>query len=239
MKQNIKFTKNETIAEGTMAFYFEKPADFNFAAGQSGDFTLINPAQTDAEGNTRTFSFTTAPYEDQLGIATRMRDTAFKHNLKELKAGDEIVLDAPYGDLKLHNNAAKPAVFLTGGIGITPVRSIIFDALKKELPHQIYLFYSNRRPEDAAFLQELTDLQNGHQNYKLIATMTQPEKSALGWSGETGYINAEMLKKHITNLSESIYYLTGPQSMVTAMRSVLAELGVDSDNIKTEEFAGY
>lgn len=239
MKQNIKFIKSETVAEATMAFYFEKPADFDFAAGQSGDFTLINPVQTDAEGNVRTFSFITAPHENILGIATRMRDTAFKNNLKEFKAGDEIMMDAPYGDLKLHNNAAKPAVFLTGGIGITPVRSIILDAIKKGLPHQIYLFYSNRRPEDTAFLQELVDLQNGHQNYKFIGTMTQPEKSAMGWNGETGYIDGQMLKKYITNLSESIYYLTGPQSMVTAMRSVLADLGVDSDNIKTEEFAGY
>ena len=239
MKQNIKLAKNETIAEGTMAFYFEKPAGFEFVAGQSGDFTLINPQATDAEGNTRTFSFTTAPGEELLGIATRMRDTAFKNNLKNLKPGEEITLDAPYGDLKLHNNVSKPAVFLTGGIGITPVRSIIADAAAKKLPHKIFLFYSNRRPEDAAFLQELTELQQENENFKLIATMTQAEESAQAWKGEKGYINEFMLKKYMANLGEPIYYLTGPQQMVAAMRSLLSGAGVDSDNIKTEEFPGY
>ncbi len=239
MKQSIKFIKSETVADGTMAFYFEKPAGFEFAAGQSGDFTLIDPQTTDTEGNTRTFSFINAPQEQYLGIATRMRDTAFKNNLKNLKFGDEIILDAPYGDLKLHNNAAKPAVFLTGGIGITPARSIIMDATERALPHKIFLFYSNRRPEDAAFLQELTDAQARNANFKLTATMTEPEKSAQNWSGESGYINEAMLKKYIENLGEAIYYLTGPQAMVTVMRSLLSGAGVDSDNIKTEEFPGY
>src|ERR1043165_9329663 len=115
--------RKEEIADGTMAFHFEKPGGFVFKAGQFGDFTLINPSETDAEGNIRGFSLASAPYENFLMFATRMRDTAFKRVLKRIKPGAEIMLDGPYGSFTLHNNASIPAVFLTGGIGVTPARS--------------------------------------------------------------------------------------------------------------------
>ena len=125
----VKLKSKREIADGTMAFHLEKPAGFVFKAGQFSDCTLINPAETDAEGNTRAFSFASAPYEDELIVATRMRDTAFKRILKTMEPGAELTLDAPHGSFTLHNNANIPAVFLTGGIGVTPVRSIVLQAL--------------------------------------------------------------------------------------------------------------
>src|ERR1041384_8232403 len=98
----------EEIAAGTMAFHFEKPGGFAFKAGQFGDFTLINPAETDAEGNIRTFSLASAPYETDLMFATRMRDTAFKRVLKSMEVGTEVSLNAPYGSFTLHNNSTTP-----------------------------------------------------------------------------------------------------------------------------------
>ena len=77
----VPMTKREEIAEGTMAFHFAKPENFQFRAGQSIDVTLVDPTETDAEGNTRTFSLASAPFESDLMIATRMRDTAFKRVL--------------------------------------------------------------------------------------------------------------------------------------------------------------
>lgn len=239
MKQQIKLINSEQIAEGTMAFYWEKPAGFDFVAGQFGDYTLINPPETDAEGNTRGFSFIVSPDENRLGFASRMRDTAFKRVLKTFQPGDEILMDAPYGDLKLHNNVSRPAVFLTGGIGITPVHSIVLNAAHKKLPHKIFLFYSNRRPEDAAFLEELSELQKQNPNYKLVATMTQIDKSQIPWTGETGYVDEKMLKRYLVNSANPVYYLTGPGRMVSAMRKLLNTIKVDDDNIKTEEFTGY
>jgi len=239
MKQNIKLIESVQVAESTIAFYWEKPEGFSFVAGQFGDYTLINPPETDAEGNTRGFSFIVSPDENRLGFASRMRDTAFKRVLKTLKSGDEIIMDAPYGDLKLHNNVSRAAVFLTGGIGITPVHSIILDATHRKLPHKIFLFYSNRHPEDAAFLAELSELQKQNPNYKLVATMTQMDKSKTAWAGETGYVDEEMLKRYLVNAQNPIYYLTGPGRMVSAMRKLLNSLGVNDDDIKTEEFTGY
>ena len=231
--------RKEEIADGTMAFHFEKPGGFVFKAGQFGDFTLINPGETDAEGNIRGFSLASAPYERDLMFATRMRDTAFKRVLRTMEIGTEVSLDAPYGSFTLHNNPRTPAVFLTGGIGVTPVRSIVLQAAHDNLPHKIFLFYSNRRPEDAAFLDELMEIQEKNPNYTFIGTMTEMEKSDRKWVGETGYINKAMLEKHVGDLTLPIYYVAGPASMVTAMRRTLNEAGVDDDNIRTEEFSGY
>src|ERR1044072_1617185 len=110
-----KLKSREEVAAGTMAFRFEKPEGFAFKAGQFGDFTLLNPSETDAEGNIRGFSLASAPYESDLMFATRMRDTAFKRILKTMEIGTEVSLDAPYGSFTLHNNPKIPAVFLTGG----------------------------------------------------------------------------------------------------------------------------
>ena len=234
-----KLQRKEEVANGTMAFHFEKPAGLTFKAGQFGDFTLINPVETDTEGNTRGFSLASAPYEGDLMFATRMRDTAFKRVLRTMEIGTEVSLDAPYGSFTLHNNARIPAVFLTGGIGVTPVRSIILQATHDNLPHKIFLFDSNRRPEDAAFLNQLMEAQKKNQNYTFVGTMTEMEKSSWRWDSETGYITKAMLVKYIRDLTLPIYYLAGPAAMVTAMRKTLNEAGVDDDNIRTEEFSGY
>jgi len=235
-----KLLKKQDVAEGTMAFTVEKPAGFEFKAGQSIDLFLINPPETDAEGNKRAFSLVSAPQDPELMIATRMRDTAFKRVLKNLPEGTELDLDGPWGDLTLHNDTSKTAVFLVGGIGVTPFHSMVKDAALRKLLHKIVMFYSNRRPEDAAFLSELTELQQQNPNYKLVATMTEMDKSQQPWSGETGYITGEMVKKYLGDaLNSSIYYIAGPPAMVAAMRKLANEIGINDDYIKTEEFVGY
>lgn len=105
--------------------------------------------------------------------------------------------------------------------------------------YKIFLFYSNSRPEDAAFLDELTEARTANPNYTFIGTMTQMEKSNRAWHGETGYITQAMLLKYIGDLALPIYYVSGPQSMVQAMREILNEAGVNDDNIRTEEFTDY
>lgn len=234
-----KLIKKREIAEGTMEFTFERQDGFAYQSGQTIDITLIDPSETDAEGNSRTFSLVSSPDEPVLKIATRMRDTAFKRTLKTMDEGNPISIDGPFGSFLLHENAARPAVFLSGGIGITPFHSIIRDATERKLPHAIFLFYSNRRPEDSAFLDELQELQKENTNFTLVATMTDMEKSALVWEGERGIIDAVMLSRHVPKDASPIYYLAGPQGMVTAMRTMLTHSGISNDDIRFEEFAGY
>jgi len=234
----IPFIKKEEVAVGTVAFYFQKSEGFNHRAGNTIDLTLIDPPETDAEGNMRTFSIAAAPFEEHLMIATRMRDTAFKHTLKDMQPGTEVSVEGPLGSFFLHNNAAKPAVFLAGGIGITPFRSMSIQAAHEQLPHKIHLFYSNRRPEDAPFLAELQALEAKNPNFRLVATMTDMEKSTQTWRGPTGYITGEMIKQ-VPEYQNAIFYIAGPAAMVAGMYKILQEIGIDTDNIKTDEFAGY
>lgn len=237
--KTVALRKRELIAEGTMAFHLDKPAGFEFRPGQAIDWTLINPPETDAEGDIRTFSIVSAPFDPDLMIATRLRDTAFKRVLRSMPLGTEVKIDGPSGSFTLHKNSAKPAVFLAGGIGITPFFSIVRQASHDHLPHQLYLFYSNRRPEDAPFLAGLGELAKENANFHFIPTMTEMAKSSRQWSGETGSINREMLARHIPNLQGPIYYIAGPPAMVTAMRQALTQAGVDEDDIRAEEFSGY
>lgn len=234
-----KLKSRDLVAEGTMAFHFEKPASFVFTPGQFIDMDLLNPSETDAEGNTRGFSVSSAPYEDTIMVTTRLRDTAFKRVLKTMPLETEVKIEGPFGDLRLHNDVKRAAVFLAGGIGITPFRSILLDAARRKLPHHIFLFFSNNRPEDAPFLDELQSLENRNPNYKFIGTMTCMEKSTTSWQGERGFIDKEMLDKHLKTAPSPIYYSAGPPGMVKAMHAMLQAAGIDDDDIRTEEFTGY
>ncbi|MCL5096937.1 MAG: FAD-dependent oxidoreductase [Candidatus Omnitrophica bacterium] len=227
------------VAERTMAFQFEKPPHFTFRAGQWIDISLPHPSETDEKGNVRGFSIASAPQEDFLLVATRLRDSTFKRELAKMPLDSEVQIEGPGGSLALHNNPARTAVFLAGGIGVTPIRSILFRAAKEKLPHRIFFFYSNRRPEDAPFLEELTRLQQENPNYTLIATMTQMDKSPQPWTGETGYIDQAMLSKYLGTAQSPIYYVVGPPGMVVGLHNLLNQIGIDDDDIRTEDFGGY
>lgn len=239
LTHQTRLTRRFQVADRTMAFQFEKPSGFTFRPGQWIDITLLNPGETDAKGNTRGFSIASAPHEDFLLVATRLRDSAFKRELSRLPLTTEVQLQGPGGSLALHHNVARTAVFLAGGIGITPVRSILLRAAHDRLPHQIVVIYSNHRPEDAPFLDELTTLQKENPNYRLIATMTDVARSARAWNGETGRITAALLKKHLTDASSPIYYVIGPPGMVNGTHEMLTQSGVDEDDIRSEDFGGY
>ncbi len=234
-----KLKSRQEVAERTIAFRFEKPSGWTFKAGQFLDMTLLEPAETDPEGNKRGFSIASGPHEETIMVATRMRDTAFKRVLKTMPLATAVKIEGPFGNLTLQNNSARAAVFLAGGIGITPFRSIVHRAAKEKLPHHIYLFYSNRRPEDAPFLEELQALERENPNYKLIASMTGMEKSQRLWNGEKGLINKEMLSNYLKTAVSPIYYVAGPPAMVKGLHEMLNKMGVDDDDIRTEEFAGY
>ncbi len=230
-----KLLDRKEVASGTMAFYFEKPVGFSFKPGQHMDWTLLNPPKTDAEGNTRTFSLANGPSEERLMMATRMRDTAFKNVLKDAPFGTEVEMNGPFGGMILHNDVSKPAVMFAGGIGITPFRSMLVDAAERKLPHKIYLFYSNRTPEDSPFLPEIIDIEAKNPNYILIATMTKFPQ----WTGEQGYITAKMVTKYVPDIHNAVCYYAGPPSFGEAIRKLLEEMQFNFDYLKSEDFTGY
>ena len=230
---------HEDVAEGTMAFRFEKPAGFSFKPGQAIDIALINPP-AEANSTHRVFSLVSAPFEEELTVATRMRDgSAFKRVLKTLPPNAKIKLKGPLGDMTLHEDRARSAAFIAGGIGITPFMSMLRQAVHDRLAHRLFLLYSNRRPEDAAFLAELQSLEQQNKNFRLLATMTAMDKSAQAWRGERGVLNENSVKRFVGDAVAPIYYLAGPPVMVDAMSGVLRRAGVRDEDVRSEEFYGY
>lgn len=222
-----------------MAFLFDITGiDFTFKPGQNCDFTLIDPPYTDAEGNKRTFSIVSSPNQKNfIQITTRMRDTAFKNSLKEIPLGTKVKVVGPAGSFTLQQDTTKPAVFLSGGIGVTPIMSIVHYAAEQKLPHKIYLFYSNHTQASTTFFQELEMYATQNPNFKFIPTLTETEDP--NWHYEHGRITKEMICKYLPDFASAIYYLSGPPGMVGAMRQLLEEAKVSEDSIKTEEFTGY
>lgn len=236
---HVKLKNRFPVAERTMAFEIEKPPGFTFKPGQWLDITLPGLDAAAPGGNARGFSFASAPEDDLLMVATRMRDSAFKRAFGDLPLESEVRITMTGGSFTLHNNTERTAIFLAGGIGVTPMRSILRHAALKKLPHRIIFFFSNSTPENAPFLEELTALQKENPNYTFVPTMTHPDLSQSSWKGETGRVNKVMLEKYAGGAKSPIYYIVGPPAMVTGTQNMLEEAGCDSDDIRTEGFGGY
>jgi ferredoxin-NADP reductase len=229
----------QLIAADTMAFWFE-PNDgyFEFRAGQHVDLVFAHPRQGSENDNFRTFSLASSPQgKKSIMVAMRMRKTIFKTALQAAALGTRFVASRPRGSFTLHKDATRPAVFLAGGIGIAPIRSILQHAAQERLEHKLYLFYSNRNANDAAFMEELESL--GGQNHNFIFVPTVTGHRTMAWPYEKGHINHEMLKRYLVGLKGPVYYIAGPSAMVTAMTSLLNSSGVSEDDMKTEEFGDY
>ena len=233
----VKLLKKSAVAEGTFSFYFSKPKNFNFKAGQYIEMLIENMHCNDEKGNRRYFSIASAPDEDYLMFAMRMRESAFKKTLMELSVEEEVRISEPKGNFVLHDDASKPSVFLAGGIGITPFRSIIHNVIKNKLSHKIYLFYANKNLSSAAFLDELQKIGKYNNNFTLIPVFSQ--ESLHNTKYEQGRINIDMIKKYSIPTATSIFYISGTPSMVFSLSKHLEENQIPAERIKTDGFAGY
>ncbi len=235
----VRLVSRHEVAERTMALYFDRPTDFVFQAGQFIDLMLLGPPIIDSKGNTRAFTIASAPSDNHLMVVTRLRNTAFKRELAAMPLESSVNIEGPFGNMTLPEKVTRPIVFLAGGIGITPFRSMVVHAAQKKLPHRLYLFYSNRRPEGAAFLEELQALQQINSQYTFIGTMTQMHNSHRSWHGNTGYLNMHLIRKVLPEIESPIYFIVGPPKMVRGLRTMLETSGIRYPDIRTEEFVGY
>ena len=229
----------EDVADGTRAFRFGKPHGFAFKPGQSVSLELIDPP---AQPNSarRVFSLASAPSDEELVVASRMREgSAFKQALKAMPAGAKVRIRGPLGVMTLHDDAARAAVFVAGGIGITPFMSMLRQAAHESSSRPLRLIYSNRRPEDAPFLDELLALERRLSDFRMLATMTDIEKSARPWHGPRGLVTEDTVGRFVADALAPVYYLAGPPAMVEAMIGVLARSGTRDFDVRSERFYGY
>jgi len=217
---DVKLLARHEIADGTMEFHFTRPDGFEFKAGQAIELLLPQPAGGHA------FSLVNSPSEGELVVATRMRDSVYKRALRALPIGASAKVDGPFGSLTLHRNPSRAAVFIAGGIGITPFMSIVRNAVEECLKHPMALVYSNRRARDAAYLDELRSIEN----LRLVATLTEEGG---------GFVDAATIRRAAEGLPAPIFYVAGPPAMVEAMKAVLEKAGVEDTDVRSEEFFGY
>ena len=238
--QTVRLKSKNDVAHGTTAFHFEKPAGFEFRPGQAVDVILsiagVDPASADGR---HAFSIVSAPHEDEIVVTTRMRESAFKKALGALPIGAAAELDGPFGSLTLHKKVERAGVLIAGGIGVTPFMSMLRHAAHQKSAQPLVLLYSNRRPEDTAFLAELQGLEKQNPHFRLVATMTDMDKSSQSWSGATGMVDAAFIKEAVKDLPSPVFYVSGPPGLVEAMRGTLEQAGIDEDDVRSEEFYGY
>jgi len=223
------------VAEGTHAFHFARPPGFAFQPGQAVE-VLLDGAGDDGSALGHAFSIVSAPFEPRIVVATRMRDSAYKRALDRLRPGSPARLDGPFGTLTLDDDDARPAVLIAGGIGITPFMSMVRDACARGSARPLALVYANRRPQDAAYLEELQDLARTHAPFRLHATMTRGEGTL--WQGLQGRIDAAMLATAAQGGSP-VWYVAGPPGLVAAAAMALDDLGVAQADVRSETFEGY
>jgi ferredoxin-NADP reductase len=238
-QHTIALRERKTVADGTELFVFEKPEGYTFAAGQY--VALIAPKvagiESDTRGLVRSFSLVAAPCEPTLAFAMRSSESAFKKTFWQLVPGDTVTITDPVGSFILPPEAdARPIVFLVGGIGITPIWSILKQAAHEQSQKKFTLLYANRFLKDAAFYQELEALSLPH--FRHVTVLSKSEEPCAPADDERGYICEALIAKYVDDMLGSLYYLVGSPQFIQAMEKMLNDLGVPKEQCKQDPFTG-
>ena len=245
---SFKFNKENRNKDGNGNLDSQILSSLDYKAGQFAFFD-IGGVYNDPKGPVRHFTISSSPTEDFIMLSTRIRDSPYKKRLASLEKEAKVKVRGPEGQFVLPEDTdfSKTIIFLSGGIGVTPFRSMIKYATDKQLPIKIIMFDSNKDKENILFKKEFDDWANTNKNIKIIYTITEEEHSKEQsstdiWKGEHGRINKEMILKYIDDsiLKDSIFYICGPPGMLKAMKSLIQqELEIPKERIMSEEFTGY
>ncbi len=228
---STKLIAKECIAQDTYQFIFEKPADFDFLAGQYVFLDFPDPQYTDDRPSMRAMSIASAPQEDTLMFIMRSSDSAFKKNITAMTPGEEITVKGPIGHIALPDNVHQPIAFIISGVGVTAARSMIMHEQIINSPRKITMLYSSRTKDSIALREELDSV--SLQNYAIVHTLTR-ENGA--WDGEAGRINRAMIERHIDDIQNTVYYVVGAGTFIDSMRDILGEMGIDKLNVHFDNF---
>jgi ferredoxin-NADP reductase len=231
-----KIVEKREIAEGILYLKFTTDENINFTAGQFFTLTLLHPPYSDSRGNSRFFGFVNSPTQNKIiEMITRIGQSAFKKSLIMLAIGSEVEIGLISGTISLPDDTIKPLVFITQGIGIAPLMSILRLVKEKSLQRNITLIYINKNKATAVFLDELEKYAKENTDFRLISTMTKDQ----GWTGEKRSIDARFLKEYLPLPTDNLYFITGIPSFVPTVVKLLRDTGIPASQIKFEIFTGY
>ncbi len=234
----MKATVSETreVAQGTLMVLFAVDGYPDYRPGAYFWVELPDRGHTDEKGLRRHISLITSPTErGVVGLATRLRDTAFKRTLAELEVGDEVEVEEPKGSFLLPEDTTQEYVFVAGGIGITVFRSMLRSIRDTGEPYRVTLVYSNRDRASSAFLDELMELERDLPDFHLVLTMTEDE----GWEGESRRLDAAVLADLLGGLEGKRFLVAGPPPMTEAVVAALHGAGVSEESVTADSFSGY
>lgn len=218
------------MTKDVKSFRFDRPQDFAFKAGQ---WMYVN-IKVDGTSKLHHFTISASPTEDYLEFTKKITDHPYSQALDKMKGGEWAKINGPYGDFTYSGENIKLG-FLTGGIGITPMRSILRFIADKNLDTDIRMLYSNKTSGDIVFKDELDKIASEHKNIKIDHVLTREPD----WEGLKGHVDAKMIKEQIPDYTERTFYICGPPAMNEALSKALLELKVAEKQIKLEDFTGY
>jgi ferredoxin-NADP reductase len=229
--QTVRLVEARTECPGTGLFSFSRPEGYRFAAGQFQSLTLAT-----REGEqTKPFTHCDAPGDPHSLVLTRLSGSAFKDALLALRPGDEIRTAGPYGRLTLPEGTAR-AGFLVGGVGVTPAASIVGDSVLRRTSLDCLVLYGNTDQSCIPLRERFAGYKASDAPVRVVDVLSHPLP---GWGGESGYITADVLRRHCDPVEPRHWFVSGPPTMVSAMLAVLVECRVPTEWVSSEFFTGY
>lgn len=231
---NIEFLRRQRIAANIYSFFFSKPPAFKHVAGEYVELSLdVN--NTDERGNRHWFTVASSPTEAELMFTTKLptkhqRTSSFKQHLLTMTPGDKAQISPPMGDFVLPKTSSQPLLFVAGGIGITPFRSMAKYIQDKKLSYPIQLIYAASKEEEFVFTELLGSI------FDLTQVVSKPSKA---WTEQVGHLNAAKLSELVPALDEKLIYLSGPKPMVKSLQDQLIASGIAKHLVKIDDFPGY
>lgn len=233
----LKLKKAVRLSPDVYEFVFGTEQGVSYKPGQYMEWTLAHP-HTDSRSVRRYFTLSSSPTEQEIKMGVKFYEPAssFKKALLNMNTGESLVASQLAGDFTLPRNKNKKLVFIAGGIGITPFRSMVQYLIDREEKRNITLLYSNKTPADAVYADLFSQAE---QEIGLKTIYAFSDKGIQLPQGAVSRIDAQLIMQKIPDYMDRIFYISGPQGMVTSFKDILLYMGVKRSHIKTDYFPGF
>lgn len=240
-KKKLLLTLKEKVqlAPSLYDFVFATDTGMKFRAGQYLEWTHEHD-KPDNRGNRRYFTIASSPTEEEIIMGVKFYDppSSYKKSMLAMEPGDKMLAGQLAGDFTLPKNPKEKSVFIAGGIGVTPFRSMIKYLIDVNQPRDIVLFYSNKVISEVVYT-DIFDQAVERIGLKVVYALSDVAQIPAGWQGKVGMVNAKMIADEVPDFKDRTFYISGPHGMVTAFESTLSGMGVSKSKIKVDFFPGF
>jgi len=235
----LQLKEKVQVADGTFDFVFKPINPISYRPGQYMEWTLPH-GRADDRGNRRYFTVASSPTETEMRIGVKFypRPSTFKQRMLDMKDGDRIVASQISGDFVMPQDSTQKLVFIGGGIGVTPFRSMLKYLTDRKEKRDIVFFYFTKFERDFAY-REVFDAAAKIVGIKMLYILTEPKEVPKGWKGLQGFMTPQLIEDQVHDYRERKFYISGPHAMVVANTAVLRDMGIPITNIKEDFFPGF